>query len=96
MLSTLIILLLIILGYIIGKFSKDKTLLKFNDLFINILLYLLLFTFGVSFGLQKEMFSQFGQYGIEILILTLSGIIGSAVCAWIVWIIYRRYFAYEK
>lgn len=96
MTSTVMIFFLIVAGFIIGKFSSNKALFKNNDLFVNVLLYLLLFVFGVSFGLQSELFSKMGQMGFEILILTASAILGSLIFSWFAWMFYRRMTANEK
>ena len=79
--TTFFIISVIIIGFFIGKFSANKDLLKINDYLITILLYLLLFTFGIGFGLNKELFDLMDQLGWEILILTLGGIIGSVILA---------------
>lgn len=96
MTSTAIIFFLIVVGFTIGKFSSNKSLFKNNDLFVNVLLYLLLFVFGVSFGLESELFSQMGQMGLEILILTSSAILGSLLFSWFAWMFYRRMSRNEK
>ena len=79
--TTLIIILVVMAGFVIGKYSSQPGLLKMNDLIVSILLYLLLFVFGINFGLHKEMLDKIGQLGWEITILTLGGIIGSSILA---------------
>lgn len=79
--TTLIIIFVVIAGFVIGKYSGQPGLLKMNDLLTSILLYLLLFVFGVNFGLHKEMLEKMGQLGWEVIILTVGGIIGSSILA---------------
>ena len=90
MTTVLLIFIVIISGYIIGKYSSPPELFRYNDLITNIFLYLLLFVFGITFGRQSELIKEMGQLGLEIVILTSGGILGSVILARLLWVFYDR------
>ena len=85
---TLAIILVLILGFFLGRIFKDYSILKWSDKTVNILLYCLLFIFGLSLGQRKDLLENIGQIGVEISILTLAAMLGSVIVAKIVYQIF--------
>ena len=79
------IILVLILGFLFGRIFKDYSILKWSDQTVNILLYCLLFIFGLSLGQRKDLLENIGQMGVEISILTLAAMVGSVIVAKIVY-----------
>lgn len=93
---TLAIILVLILGFFLGRIFKDYSILKWSDKTVNILLYCLLFIFGLSLGQRKDLLENMGQMGVEISILTLAAMLGSAIVAKIVYHIFYLRKSNEK
>ena len=56
---------------------------------ITVLIWLLLFLLGVEVGGNETIVSQFSVLGFEAFVLTIAGLAGSILLAWILWRIVR-------
>ena len=73
----------IIIGYLIRKRSF---LLKINDKLIMWAIYLLLFILEVAIGTNETIMKSLPTLGLKALAITLRGVAGSILLAWITYI----------
>ena len=58
---------------------------------ITILIWLLLFLLGVEVGSNEQIIKGLHSLGLEAIILTFGGTLGSVIAAWALWkVIYRK------
>jgi uncharacterized membrane protein YbjE (DUF340 family) len=77
-------------GMIIGILLRRKTgLQKTVDKSISLLVYLLLFTLGLSAGANKAITTQFHLLGFKAILVSLFTTTGSILTGWI---IYKQFF----
>ena len=77
-------------GILVGWVTRRFNLRAIHSL-ITGLIWLLLFLLGIEVGSNEKIISGLHTLGIEAVILTLGGTLGSVICAWILWkMIYRR------
>lgn len=80
------ILIFFAVGAILGGFiRKRKRLLKIVDKLLSYSIYLLLFSLGVSVGINKEIVENIDRYARHAIILALGGILGSIIVAYFVY-----------
>ena len=72
----------IILGFI---FKKRRSLITAADRFAGWSIYLLLFLLGLSIGNNRMIIDNFGQIGLNSILLTISGITGSLFLSFFVY-----------
>lgn len=73
------------IGIILGFLLKNKVeIIKFVDPSINIAIYVLLFLLGVSVGINETIINNLGTLGVQALLLTFGGVMGSVVLAYFV------------
>jgi len=72
----------IILGFIL---RKKKYIIMLFDKLTNLSIYLLLFLLGLSIGSNEIIIKQFGQIGINAILLALAGISGSVILSYFVY-----------
>lgn len=83
------ILLCILSGIVVGYIARDQKILKHIGPLLSVVITLLLFSLGVSVGSNEQVLNNFATIGIEALLLTIGGTLGSLFCAkWI----YTRFF----
>lgn len=65
------------IGLLYGMSGIELTFLNFISNHSNIILYILMFSVGISIGMQKGIFSKIKEYHIKIFIIPLGIIAGS-------------------
>jgi uncharacterized membrane protein YbjE (DUF340 family) len=81
----IIILSCIVGGFLLGLFFRDNK--RAGALFtklIDISIYILLLFLGISVGSNREIIDNIGQIGLQVLIITLIGLLGSLCLAYFV------------
>ncbi|HOP61777.1 MAG TPA: LysO family transporter [Spirochaetota bacterium] len=82
------ILIIMITGITAGIIlKKRKTLIASAEKLTMWAIYLLLFLLGLSVGTNEQVIKNFGVIGFQSVILTISGIAGSIILAFILYII---------
>lgn len=76
------ILSIIILGVVVGYFLRHFSTIKHVAAIISVIIVLLLFFLGVSVGANEEVVKNFSSIGLDALVLTVGGTLGSVLCAW--------------
>lgn len=86
-----IVLTLMIIGVALGLYIQSKPrFLKLIDPLVNIAIYLLLFLLGISVGINETVINNLGTLGIQALLITLGGIVGSVVVSSFVYLLFFR------
>lgn len=76
----------ILLGYLLRK----RDLKKIHQI-ITLLIWLLLFILGIEVGSNEQIIKGLHTIGLEAVILTLGGTLGSVIAAWALWrALYKR------
>ncbi|MBN2135010.1 MAG: LysO family transporter [Acidobacteria bacterium] len=81
-------------GFFLGLFFKDNK--KAGSIFIKLTdfsIYVLLLFLGISVGSNREIIDNIGQIGLQVLIITLLGLMGSLCLAYFVG---KHFFKGEK
>lgn len=73
-----------VIGAVLGFFLRKK---EFKDVLkiINLLIWLLLFILGLEVGSNPQIISGLAKIGVEALLITVAGVFGSAIAAFILW-----------
>lgn len=80
------ILLIMIAGITAGIIlRKKKRVISFVEKLTMWAIYLLLFLLGISVGTNDQVINNFGIIGLKSILLTLSGIAGSVILAFILY-----------
>ena len=75
-----------LLGYLLRK----RALKKIHQI-ITLLIWLLLFILGIEVGSNEQIIKGLHTIGLEAVILTLGGTLGSVIAAWALWrALYKR------
>jgi uncharacterized membrane protein YbjE (DUF340 family) len=77
----------IVLGFIL---RKKRYIIMLFDKLTNISIYILLFLLGLSIGSNELIITQFGQIGINAILLSLSGIMGSVILSYFAYKFFKR------
>lgn len=80
----LIVIGLMICGIVVGYCLRKRNL-RFVSSFITIAIWALLFLLGIQVGSDRNIMDNLGLIGWEALILTLGAVLGSVVCAWLIY-----------
>lgn len=89
------VIFILILGLFLGFLLHHKTyFIKLNNKFIIYAIYLLLFLLGISVGTNKVIMNSLPTLGWKALLLTLAGLAGSLLLAWLAYIFLFK--DYEK
>ncbi len=73
-------------GMVLGFFIGNKSsLIKINDKLITWSIYLLLFLFGISVGLNDKIINNIHSIGLQAAVITAGALLGSLICAYIVY-----------
>ncbi len=75
---------LMLAGMLLG-FLMRKRQLKGIQQIITMLIWVLLFLLGVEVGSNEQIIKGLHSLGIEALILTIGGLLGSVIAAWVLW-----------
>ncbi len=78
-------LFLLLLGTLFGLLiEKNKRIVNLTNKLLLFVIYLLLFSLGISIGKNKILIKIFFKVGLESLIIAMFGIMGSAIFAYII------------
>lgn len=80
----LIVISLMVCGIVLGYALRRKKL-KFVTPLITVAIWALLFLLGVGVGNNPAIMDNLGTIGWDALLLTLGAVVGSLVCAWVVY-----------
>jgi len=72
----------IILGYIL---RKNNRAILFAEKISTVFICILLLCLGISFGKNKEVLNNLTKFGLDAIIISLSGIIGSIIVSYLVY-----------
>jgi len=87
------ILLCIAMGILTGYLFRKTSFVKYTGALLSVVIMLLLFFLGASVGSNKQVISNFTGIGLEALLLTVGGTLGSLICAkWV----FARFFVGKK
>lgn len=81
---TLFIIGFLSLGVIVGLFFRKKKIRGLSHTTMW-LICLLLFMLGMEIGSNKEALSRLDELGMTALVMTIGGIFGSVLLAWLLW-----------
>lgn len=84
-------------GIGIGFILRRKPMVKGRvERLIMPVIYLLLFTMGISVGANQDVMQNISTLGVEALIITLGAVAGSIIAALIVFRLFFKKYRYEK
>lgn len=85
-----IVLAIIVVGILIGsqiRYEKAPSILSKT---LNVIIYVLLLVMGIAVGGNKDIVNNLSTIGLKALIITLGAVIGSCICAAV---IYKKFLA---
>lgn len=82
------IILILFSGILAGYILRNKNL-KFIHKMITVFIWALLFSLGISVGMNDTLLTNLPTLGLDALIITFGGLAGSLIMAWF---IYTRWF----
>ena len=80
----LIVVSLMLCGIAVGYMLRNKNM-RIVSRIITVLIWLLLFLLGIEVGSNPRIVMGMQTLGIEALLLTIGGSIGTTLCAWLLW-----------
>lgn len=81
---------LMLTGILLGYLLRKRDLKKIHQI-ITLLIWLLLFILGIEVGSNEQIIKGLHTIGLEAVILTLGGTLGSVIAAWAPWrALYKR------
>lgn len=83
------IFLSILIGIAVGYLIRQKRIVKYTAQLLNGVIVLLLFVLGIAVGSNEQLVAGFTSLGIEALLLTIGGTLGSLIAAKI---LYKKVF----
>ena len=75
---------LMLTGMLLGYLLRKRDLKKIHQI-ITLLIWLLLFILGIEVGSNEQIVKGLHTIGLEAVILTLGGTLGSIIAAWALW-----------
>lgn len=85
-----IIIGLMLTGILLGYLLRKQNLNKIHTV-ITLLIWLLLFILGIEVGGNEQIVKGLHTIGLEAVILTIGGTVGSVIAAWGLWkALYKR------
>ena len=75
---------LMLTGILLGYLLRKRDLKKIHQI-ITLLIWLLLFILGIEVGSNEQIIKGLHTIGLEAVILTLGGTLGSIIAAWALW-----------
>ena len=85
----LIVVSLMLCGIAVGYMLRNKNTHIVSRI-ITVLIWLLLFLLGIEVGSNPRIVMGMQTLGIEALLLTIGGAVGTTLCAWLLWIYVSR------
>ena len=85
----LIVVSLMLWGIAVGYMLRNKNT-RIVSRIITVLIWLLLFLLGIEVGSNPRIVMGMQTLGIEALVLTIGGAVGTILCAWLLWIYVSR------
>lgn len=85
----LIIVAIMLCGIAVGYLLRNWDT-RFISHVITALIWLLLFLLGIEVGSNPRIVMGMQTLGIEALLLTIGGAVGTTLCAWLLWIYVSR------
>ena len=85
----LIIVAIMLCGIAVGYLLRNKNT-RIVSRIITVLIWLLLFLLGIEVGSNPRIVMGMQTLGIEALVLTIGGAVGTTLCAWLLWIYVSR------
>ena len=85
----LIVVSLMLCGIAVGYMLRNKNTHIVSRI-ITVLIWLLLFLLGIEVGSNPRIVGGMQTLGIEALLLTIGGAVGTTLCAWLLWIYVSR------
>ena len=85
----LIIVAIMLCGIAVGYLLRNKNT-RIVSRIITVLIWLLLFLLGIEVGSNPRIVMGMQTLGIEALLLTIGGAVGTTLCAWLLWIYVSR------
>lgn len=77
-------------GMLLGYLLRRRDLKKIHQI-ITLLIWLLLFILGIEVGSNEQIIKGLHTIGLEAVILTLGGTLGSVIAAWALWrVLYKK------
>jgi uncharacterized membrane protein YbjE (DUF340 family) len=87
----LTVLLIMLAGMIFGYvFRNREDIIKHAEPLLTYSIYLLLLLIGISVGLNKLVMSRLDTIGIQSLVLTLAGVLGSCIASYFCYILFFK------
>ena len=81
---------LMLTGILLGYLLRKRDLKKIHQI-ITLLIWLLQFILGIEVGSNEQIIKGLHTIGLEAVILTLGGTLGSVIAAWALWrALYKR------
>ena len=81
---------LMLTGILLGYLLRKRDLKKIHQI-TTLLIWLLLFILGIEVGSNEQIIKGLHTIGLEAVILTLGGTLGSVIAAWALWrALYKR------
>ena len=81
---------LMLTGILLGYLLRKRDIKKIHQI-ITLLIWLLLFILGIEVGSNEQIIKGLHTIGLEAVILTLGGTLGSVIAAWALWrALYKR------
>lgn len=71
-------------GIAVGYMLRNKNM-RIVSRIITVLIWLLLFLLGIEVGSNPRIVMGMQTLGIEALLLTIGGAVGTTLCAWLMW-----------
>ena len=90
----LIVVSLMLCGIAVGYMLRNKNM-RIVSRIITVLIWLLLFLLGIEVGSNPRIVGGMQTLGIEALVLTIGGAVGTTLCAWLLWIYVSRKEAHQ-
>ena len=85
----LIVVSLMLCGIAVGYMLRNKNTHIVSRI-ITVLIWLLLFLLGIEVGSNPRIVMGMQTLGIEAMLLTIGGAVGTTLCAWLLWIYVSR------
>ena len=78
------VVIIMLSGIAAGTLFRSRPV-RFIPKVISVLIWVLLFSLGVEVGSDPRIIGNFKDLGAEALVLTLAGLAGSMMMAWLLW-----------